>query len=512
MSLIGRLASLYLRPTRQWLERAAEDPAAAQERTLRSLLDRAADTWFGRRHDFASIRTHADFVRAVPVADYMSRKDLFDRAYEGEPDVAWPGRIRYFARTSGTTGGDKRIPVSEAMRRSNARGVRALLARCVGGDPGMADRLFSGKLCYLGGSGKLRPTGYGGWEGDLSGIRTHSVPWWGRAFYEPGRGVMAIPDWERRLAAATERLVTRDVRFIAGSPAWVKVLFDRLCDARGVPVEGGLSRVWPNLQVFAHGGMSFEPYRAAFRRYFRPGHRVHFFETFTTTEGYVANQGDLETPGMEPLLENGVFFEFVPIGERGRADAPRLTIGEVEPGVVYAVVLSTNAGLWAYDLGDTVRFLSARPPRLEFAGRHKLTLNAFGEHLSGGEIARAVGRAAEATGARVAAFTAGPVFPGEEGGQGAHQYVVEFDAPPEAGLEAFAREIDDAVRAGSVSYDRRRENDLVIRTPEVVVVPPGTFWRWMKSRGRFDAQSKVPLCAGDRRFLDPLLAFAKAEG
>ncbi len=510
MSLIGRIASWYLGPTQRWLERAAADPAGAQQRTLRSLLDRAADTWFGRRHDFAAIRTHADFVKAVPIADYMARKDLMDRIYGGEPAVSWPGRIRWFARTSGTTAGDKRIPLSEEMRRSNVRGVRALFATCIRGDPELAGRLFSGKLAYLGGSGNLRPTGHGALEGDLSGIRTHSVPWWGRAFYEPGRRVMAICDWDERLRAATRRLVTRDVRFITGIPSWVKVLFDRLCAEKGVPTEGGMSDVWPDLQVLGHGGMKFDPYRETFRRFFRPDHRVRFFEAFTTSEGYISNQADLDGgTGMELLVDNGVFFEFVPLEEWGRPGAPRLTIGEVEPNVVYAIVLSTNAGLWAYDVGDTVRFVSVDPPRLVFAGRHKLTLNAFAEHVSGEEIARAVARAAEATGARVAAFTAGPIFPDRLAERGAHQYVVEFDAGPEAGLDAFTQELDDAVRAGNVEYDRKRVGDVAMRMPEVVAVPPGTFWAWMKSRGRFDAQSKVPLCASDRRFLDPLLSHAE---
>ena len=290
------------------------------------------------------------------------------------------------------------------------------------------------------------------------------------------------------------------------------VLFDRACQVAGVGAEGGISRVWPHLVLIVYGGMNLEPYRAKFESYFNPGRRPWMLQVYPSSEGFIALQADLDDPAMEPLVDNEIFFEFVPLAEWGKAGAGRLMIHQVEPGIPYCLVLSTAWGLWAYDLGDVVRFTSVRPPRLVFAGRHQHFLNAFGEHMIGEEVAGAVAAACEATGARVAEFTAAPIYPDRDRLGGAHEYVVEFTRPPQGGLEVFARAIDRAAIAVNVNYRVKRDGDLRITAPEVRAVPPGTFYAWMKKRGRLGGQNKVPVCANDRRYADDLLRLVGPSG
>ena len=508
MTVIGRIAEAYLAAVNRRLRRAAGDPAAAQRRVFERLLGRAAGTWFGRKHGFASIRDHADFARAVPIADYAGRKDMFDRILAGEPDVSWPGRVRYFADTSGTTAGIKGIPVTEEIRRSHARAVHAMFAYYARRGRGLFSRVLEGKLLFLGASATLEPTAAGGFHGDLSGIRMHSLPWWARRWYEPGLTVAMIPEWHDRIEAAAARLVHRDVRFLAGIPSWVMLLFDRLCALRGVPVEGGMSEVWPNLQVYMHGGVHFEPYRPILEGYFRPGRHPDYLGTYTASEGSIAVQAEADAPAMEVLTDNGLFYEWVPCEEWGSPAARRLTIDQVEPGVEYSVVVSNNAGLWAHDLDDVVRFTSVVPPRLLFVGRRSAYLNAFAEHTGGHEVSAALAVACRATGARVAEFTVAPVFPTVERHAAAHQYVVEFEREPAGGIEPFAACIDEALRQINSTYCLKRRDDKVLRHLLVSPVPRGTFHVWMEARGKLGGQNKVPVSASDRRYAEGLLKVA----
>jgi hypothetical protein len=488
----------------RWLRTTAAQPGACQQRALLQLLDRAKDTSFGREHGFAAIRTHADFVRAVPIGDYVQQLDLFQRMVAGEPDVTWPGVIKHFAQTSGTTAGDKRIPLTADMIRSNRRAGLSIFAYYARRGRGRVNHVFSGKTLFLGGSTKLTPTEAGGFIGDLSGVATQSIHWPLTKIYEPGFEIALIDVWEEKLERVAQRVADRDIRFVTGMPSWVKLLFDRVCELRGVDINEGISHVWPNLQLFVHGGVNFAPYRPTFARYFSPDHDLQFQEVYPASEGFIAIQPDCN-PGMEMLVDNGLFYEFVPLSEWGNDDAPRLTIDQVEIGVPYSVLLSTNAGLWAYDIGDVVMFMSLTPPRITFAGRNKHFINAFGENIIGQQVSKAVAAAAEATGAEVEAFTASPRYAGGEHRTGAHQYVVEFTNPP-ADLGQFARAIDQSLLDVNVDYSVKRKGDLGMTCVEVTDVPKGTFYEWMKQRGKLGGQHKIPVCANDRRYVDELLA------
>ncbi len=506
MNLLGPTLSLYLRKVDRWLRRAATDPAGAQRRVFQQLIRRGAETDFGRRHGFGGIRTHADFARAVPIADYVSQMDLIRRMLDGEPDVCWPGVVRFFAQTSGTTAGDKRIPVTDAMMKSNRRAALAIFAYYARRGSGLVSSLMGGQLLFLGGSTALTATDSGAWIGDLSGIATRSLRWPLTRHYEPGFELALIDRWEEKIERVAHRVMNRDIRFVTGMPSWVKVLFDRVCALRGVGADGGISDVWPELQLFVHGGVNFDPFRATFRRYIRPSHRLDTLEVYPASEGFVAIQAEEDDRGMEVLTDNGLFYEFVPLREWGRDDAPRLTIDQVEPDIPYSVVLSTNAGLWAYDIGDVVRFVSVRPPRIVFAGRNKHFINAFGENVIGEHVSEAVAAAAEATGAQIAAFTAAPRYPGPGRRVGAHELVVEFEREPDDGVGEFARRVDAKLQEINTDYSVKRRGDLGMTCLEALAVPQGTFYDWMKRRGKLGGQHKVPVCANDRTYVDDLLA------
>ncbi|HDZ22816.1 hypothetical protein LCGC14_0402040 [marine sediment metagenome] len=508
MNLLGPAFSVYLRHVDRWLQRSGADPAACQRRVFHQLLDRANDTWFGRQHGFVSIKTHADFVQAVPIGDYVQQLSLFERMLAGEANVCWPGVVRHFAQTSGTTAGDKRIPVTREMAKANRRAGIAMFAYYKRRGQGLLSNLMAGKLLFLGGSTAMTPTDAGGWIGDLSGIAAQSITWPLSTHYEPGLDLALLDNWEEKIQQVADRVNDRDIRFVTGMPSWMKILFDRVCRIRGIAVDGGISRVWPNLQLFVHGGVNFQPYRQTFARYFEPGHDLHFLEVYPASEGFIAIQAQRDDPAMEILVDNGLFYEFVPLEDWGKPNAPRFTIDQVDTGVPYSVLLSTNAGLWAYDIGDVVTFTSHVPARITFAGRNKHFINAFGENIIGQQVSAAVAAAAEATGAEVEAFTAAPRYADADHRTGAHQYVVEFMHPPAGGADAFAREIDRKLLAINVDYSIKRGGDLGMTTVEVAAVAKGTFYEWMKQRGKLGGQNKVPVCANDRRYVDDLLALA----
>ncbi len=535
MSLYGRALELYLSGLGRRLRAASADPGRAQRRVLAKLLARGRDTWFGRQHDFASIRTPADFARAVPIADYVGRLDVFQRILEGEPDVCWRGRTRIFARTSGTTAGMKYIPITPAMRRNHVRAGLAVLAAAQRSEPGIVGRILEGEMVQMGGMPlrevpPMAPTNTG--AGAAGGPPLHGerraaarskarfggiadcaygwIPWPLSRRYVRKRDVLALEDFEERTEAMARRLASADIRMKADLPTWALAFFERVCRIAGVDPCGGISRVWPNFLLFVHGGVNFEPYRPVYERYLRPDHHVRRLEVYTSSEAFIGVQAGFGEEGLELLVDNEVFFEFVPLDAWGTPEAPRLTIDQVEKDVPYCVVISTSGGLWAYDLGDVVRLLSLRPPRVVFAGRHQHFMNAFGEHMIGEDVEKGIAAACEATGARVTAFTAAPVYPDPDFRReraGAHHYLVEFERGPEGrDLSGFAGELDQALRDINMNYRSKRRGDSLIGPPEVAAVPAGTFYAWMKRRGKLGGQNKVPVCANDRRYVDDILA------
>ncbi len=476
--MIGWLLQKLARRRIRAIARQGRDPERLQCDTLLHLVQTAARTRFGKAHEFAAIDSVAAFRERVPLGDYESHQPYFERAQNYSVDETWPGTPACFAMTSGTTGGNKYLPHTEpSIRASMAGGTDALWAYLVRTN----DRsLLRGKIAFLGGSVALDAFPSGMPWGDNTGILAARSPRWVRPFRAPSAATLALGDWEKKLAVAAKELEQTDVRLLLGVPSWALLLLDAVEAINGRTIRD----IWPSWRGFIHGGMAFGPYAKTFRR--RVGDGVEFVDTYTATEGgMLAIQDRRDDPSMAVILDRGVYYEFIGPDER------RCGIHEVEVEVPYRIAVTTNAGLWAYEIGDLVRFTSVAPPRLVFHGRRRFFLNAFGEHVSQGELERAIENAAFRTACEVAEFTVMPEYPDAQESSGRHQFLVEFlGAPPD--LTEFAQAIDATIAAGNEDYATHRGSAGQLRPPVVRLIRSGTFVAWMKSRGRLGGQNKVP--------------------
>lgn len=460
----------------------------AQEQTLQRLIRTARRTRFGREHDFDGIRSIEDYQERVPLRTYEAFwQEYWQPEFPHLRDVTWPGTYPYFALSSGTTcGGTKYVPVSRPMLRSNIRAAITALSWFHAQHP--QAQLFSGRMFFLGGSTNLQTAGTERHPqmGDLSGIVAKEASSLLRQFTYPPVEVALLGDWERKLDLLARQSVKLPITAITGVPSWLLALFDRV---RRLTGREHLIDIWPMLRLIVHGGTKFDPYRTLFHD-LAGSDEVSFQETYPASEGFVAAE-DSRYRMLRLIPDHGVFYEFVPVSELSSSEPVRHTVADIVPGVQYAVVLTTCAGLWSYVLGDTVCFESASPPLLRFTGRTKQFLSAFGEHLIGEEVERAVAEAAEQTGAAVIDFHVGPVFPDCPGAAGRHRYFVEFATPPHE-LPSFAWAIDASLCDQNEDYRAHRQGDLTLAEPEVVKVPRGGFSQWMKPRGKLGGQNKVP--------------------
>lgn len=490
------LLKLYARRRAQHLARL--DAAAAQQAQLARLLAAAGSTRFGRDHDFRALRSPADFRAALPLRTYDDFwRDYWAKDFPVLDGVSWPGRVPYFAVTSGTTGdATKYIPVSRAMVRSNRKAALDLLVHHVVNRP--QSRLFGGPNFILGGSTDLVERAPGVFSGDLSGIAIKTVPWWARRRSFPPLDLALVADWETKVALLAEAAIKLDMRSIGGTPSWLLILFDRMA-ALGGAQRLPLREFWPNLELIVHGGVHFGPYKSQFDALLEGAH-AETREGYAASEGFVAAQDRGPGAGLRLNLDTGLFYEFVPVEELGASRPTRHWIGDAETGVNYAIAVTTCAGLWAYLVGDTVRLVARDPPRLLVTGRTAYSLSAFGEHLIGEEVEEAVARAAAAIGAMVTDYCVGAVFPAGPGDLGGHLYVVEFAGtpPPEAALASFAAAIDKYLIEKNDDYAAHRAGGFGMKPPTVQVMRPGGFAAWMKSRGRLGGQNKVPRIVNDQ--------------
>lgn len=465
------------------------DPAAVQRRTLLRLVARAADTSFGREHDFARIRDVADYQARVPLRDYEAFWSRYWQApFPHLRNVTWPGEIPYFALSSGTTSGaTKYLPLSRELLRSNTKAALTSLAWFLDAHPDTP--LLVGRLFFLGGSTDLADLGSANGRtilgGDLSGIASVEAPAWMRPFTFPPPGSAVLRDWDEKMTLLARDSSRLPITMLSGVPSWMLVLFDRL---RQVTGKERIADIWPALRLVIHGGTKFDPYRDLFRA--QLGDAVRFTEVYPASEAYIAAE-DHRHGLLRLIVDHDIFYEFVPVGELDSSRPTRHTVADIEVGVEYAVVLTTCAGLWGYVLGDTVVFERRNPPLLRFTGRTKYFLSAFGEHLISEEVERAVAEAARATACAVVDFHVGPVFPETSAQPGRHRYLVEFaGAAPD--LASFGGSLDGALGRLNEDYDAHRRGDLTMLAPEVVAVRRGGFADWMRSRGKLGGQHKVP--------------------
>jgi hypothetical protein len=502
---------LRLHARRRQRQLAAEVPARVQEQQLLRLVGRAAGTRFGLQHHFARLRTVTDFQAAVPLRRYEDFwREFWEDGYPRLEDVSWAGRIPYIALSSGTTSGTtKYIPVSREMVASNRRAALDVLVHHLANRP--SSRVLAGRSFVLGGSTALVVEAPGTRRGDLSGIAAGEVPFWARPRYFPPRAEALIADWDAKMARLGPLSLAADVRSISGTPSWLLLFFDSLAALRP-DAPPRLASWYPDLELLVHGGINFAPYRRRFEALLQGSH-AELREVYPASEGFVAIADRGPGEGMRLLLDTGLFYEFVPVGELDSANPTRHWIATAETGVDYALVLSSCAGLWSYVLGDTVRLVDRTPPRLLVTGRTSYMLSAFGEHLIDEEIEEAVAAAAESIDRTVPDFVVAPLFPERAGERGGHLYVVEFAGPPptDAPLARFAETLDRRLAARNEDYDAHRAGGFGMRAPEIRAVPGGTFAAWMRSRGKLGGQHKVPRIVNDAALLRDLLAFLESR-
>ncbi len=487
------LATRRTAKVRQW-------SPATQKTLLAAHLRRAANTRFGKEHGFAALLRDRDpvaaFRKAVPVRDYEALRPRFERAADGAKDELWPGKPLYLAKTSGTTGGTKYLPLTRESVPHHVRGARDALLFYIHRSQNSA--FLDGKMMFLSGSPALEINKAGIRVGRLSGIAQHFVPRYLQSNRLPRFATNCIEDWEEKIAAVVRETANEDLRLISGIPPWVQMFFEKLQQTTGRTPAAQ----WPHLSVFVHGGVDYGPYKETFERSL--GKKVEVVEVYPASEGFIAVQDAGPDDGLLLGLDYGIYFEFIPVEEYGQAGARRLGADEVETGVQYAVVLTTDAGLWAYDLGDTVRFTSLQPLRLKVTGRVKHFISAFGEHVIAEEVNAAMLAALEACGGEVAEFTVAPLVSESES---RHEWWVEFVRPPDD-LARFAAALDSALARRNPYYRDLREGNI-LRPAALVVLQTDACRNYMKSVGKLGGQNKFPRLTNDRKLAEALKPYVK---
>lgn len=483
---------LARRSTSAVMQRALR-PVETQRKQLAKLLRQGAGTAFGKDHGLAAVQDHAGLIKAVPLRDYEGFVPYIERIIAGESDVLWPGKPLYLSKTSGTTSGAKYIPITRASLPNHIGSARRALFAYIA-RTGRAE-FVDGKMIFLQGSPVLDRKGQVP-MGRLSGIVANHVPSYLLKNRLPSYAVNCIPDWETKVDAVVEETMSHDLRLISGIPAWVRMYFERLLQRTG---KASVKEVFPRFSLFVYGGVNYEPYRRGMEALI--GSTVDSVELFPASEGFIAYQDQGPGDGLLLVLDNGIYFEFIPVEDLGQAMPRRLSIGEVQVGVNYALVLHTNAGLWGYMIGDTVKFTSLVPPRIVVTGRTKHFTSAFGEHVIAEEVEGALQEACMAVPADVAEFTVAPVTAPAEG-LPYHEWSVEFATEP-SDMAQFCAVLDEALQRRNPYY-KDLISGKVLRPLVVRTLPRGAFARWMKARGMNDAQSKVPRLANDRRYADGL--------
>jgi hypothetical protein len=486
--LAKQFAKKIYKKTLKWVQ----NPIETQQKVFQDLIHQASNTKFGKDHNFSKIKTFEDFVKQVPIRDYEELKPYVDKVVNGEKDILWKGKPLYFAKTSGTTSGAKYIPLTKESMPFHIEAARNAILSYIH-ETGKSD-FVNGKMIFLQGSPILEEKN-GIKLGRLSGIVAHFVPKYLQKNRMPSWETNCIDDWETKVNAVVEETFNENMTVISGIPSWVQMYFEKLHQKAGKPV----GELFKNFNLFIYGGVNYEPYRAKFENLI--GRKVDSIELFPASEGFFAYQDSQKEKGMLLLLNSGIFYEFVKSDEFFTENPKRLTIGEVELGVNYVLIISTNAGLWAYNIGDTVQFTSLKPYRVIVSGRIKHYISAFGEHVIGKEVESAMQEAMQNTAVSVNEFTVAPqISPAT--GLPYHEWFIEFENEPE-NIENFALQVDDAMRKQNTYYD-----DLIVghvlRTLVITKVNKNGFQDYMKSIGKLGGQNKIPRLSNDRNIAQKL--------
>ncbi len=485
-------AKLFAKKVKKSVDLWVKRPLETQEKVFRQLISKAAETQFGKDHDFVSINSHEDFVKRVPVKDYEALKPYVELVVAGEEDILWPGKPLYFAKTSGTTSGVKYIPITEQSIKAQVESSRNAILLYIN-ETGNS-KFVDGKMIFLQGSPELNKKN-GINVGRLSGISAHYVPKYLQKNRLPSWETNCIDDWETKVNAIVEETVNENMTVIAGIPSWVQMYFEKLQEKTGKQV----GEIFKNFNLFIFGGVNYEPYRAKFEKLI--GRKVDSIELYPASEGFFAFQDKQNDKGMLLQLNSGIFYEFIKAGEFFEENPKRITIKDVEVGVNYVMIISTNAGLWAYNLGDTIQFTSTNPYKIIVSGRIKHFISAFGEHVIGKEVEQAMNEATANTNIRVSEFTVAPQINPKEG-LPYHEWFIEFENEPE-NLSDLSKHLDDSLQKQNSYYFDLIEGK-VLRPLKISIVKKDGFTTYMKSIGKLGGQNKIPRLANDRKIADVL--------
>jgi hypothetical protein len=476
-------------------------PGDSQREVLQDLVTSAQYTEFGKKYNFSKLFSIKSFKKAVPIHEYDDIKPYIKRIMDGEQNLLWNTPINWFAKSSGTTSDkSKFIPVSEeSLQDCHYKAAKDVLTLYYNYNPD--SDLLTGKGLVIGGSHNIHQVNEDVQYGDLSAVLLQNTPFWGSWIKTPELSIALMDEWEEKIEKLAESTIKENVTSISGVPTWTMVLFKRILEITG---KNNISEVWPSLELYIHGGVSFKPYREQFNRLI--GKKINYLEMYNASEGFIAAQENPEDEGLLLFVDHGIFMEFMPVSEYGKNEPETIGLRKVELGKNYALVISTNGGLWRYLLGDTVRFTSLNPYKIIVSGRVRHYINAFGEELIVDNTDRAISIASSKTNAIVNDYTAAPIY-FSDNNNGAHEWLVEFEKVPDD-VDDFTKELDVALKSLNSDYEAKRHKNIALRMPVMRVLKKGSFNNWLKSRGKLGGQHKVPRLSNERIFLEEILQYA----
>lgn len=499
MALFNSILSWVMKKRVHQIDLFLKYPHDVQNEGLLKLLDKAKDTEWGKKHDYKSIRSFETYKERFPVQDYDSLKQYVIRLRQAEQNILWPSEIKWFSKSSGTTSDkSKLIPVSqEAMEECHFKAGKDILTIYCNNNP--ETEIFSGKGLTLGGSNQISNFNSESYYGDLSSILIQNAPYWVELIRTPERSIALMDEFEKKIKKIGKATLKENVTNIAGVPSWTLVLLKYILDQTG---KNNLLEIWPNLELFIHGGVNFGPYRKQYEALI-PSAEMNYLETYSASEGFFGIQDVSDGDDMLLMLDYGIFYEFIPMEEVEKENPRTICLEQVELAKTYALVISTNAGLWRYKIGDTIKFTSLNPYKVKVAGRIKHFINAFGEELVIDNAEHAMKIACQKSDAIIDEFTAGPIYMNGNK-SGAHEWLIEFAKPP-ASLSFFAEILDNALKSINSDYEAKRAGNLTLGPPVVRKLRKGIFFDWLKSKDKVGGQNKVPRLANDRKHLDEIL-------
>ena len=496
--IINSIISWFLKKRKHQIELFLKYPEDVQNELLLKLLNKAKNTKLGKEKEFASIKNYKDFTVKVPIQKYETFEPLIERCRKGEQNIFWPSDIKWFAKSSGTTNAkSKFIPVSDdALEYCHMKAGKDMLCWYINNNP--KTQLFTGKGLRLGGSSEVYQDN-GSYFGDLSAMIIENMPFWADFSSAPSQEVALMSNWETKMDAIIDETINENITSLAGVPSWMLVLLNRVLERTG---KDNILEVWPNLEVYFHGGVNFNPYREQYKKMI-PKKEFKYYEIYNASEGFFAIQDRNNSKELLLMLDYGIFYEFIPMSDYNGENSETIPLSEVKKDIDYALIITTNGGLWRYLIGDTIRFTSLDPYRIKITGRTKHYINVFGEELNIENVEDALKMACEKTSATISDYTVGPIFmSGKE--KGSHEWIIEFNNKPDS-MGYFTEVLDNALKSINSDYEAKRYLNITLMPPKVHQAKQGLFYSWLKKKNKLGGQHKVPRLSNTRDFLEELL-------